>query len=144
MLAAVRRSDTIAADLGRVLACWLVVVLLAQAQAALQALVHGPSHRHAAVAAGFMTTTATARADAEHDLAHARGEAHHHAVGEALLPADGEAALDTAACVLMAALVPLAAQHAWPACAGRTALVAAPAWALREAGRAPPRRPPRG
>jgi hypothetical protein len=162
MLAALRQRDTAAADLARVLAAWLAVVLLVQAQAALLTLVRGPAHRHVPAAAvqrpvwsvlPVLAHHAAATPDdgraqhaALHRLAHERGDPHHHAAGdEVALPAEAASALDAAACVLMAALAPLAMRYAWPACAARAAApVATAGWALLEQDAAPPRRPPRG
>ncbi len=160
--AVLRQRDTLAADLARLLACWLVVILLAQGLAALQTLVRGPAHRHAPVSQDVMASLEVRVPDHHgarslthsqthsqthtlaHTLTHARGEVHHHAADEVALPADGEAGLDAAACVLMATLAALAVKHAWPACPARVAPLAAPAWAFSEHDPSPPRRPPRG
>lgn len=169
MLAALRRRDSAAAALARVLACWLAVVLLVQAHAALQTLVRGPAHRHApasvqaqvlpvfthpAAGGGVAHRLGNAAADPlaqelasrlTHQLAHQRGDAHHHVADAMLLPAaDGQVGLDTAACVLLAALAPLAVHHPpWPSCVLRAAPLAGALWALLERDQAPPRHPPR-
>jgi hypothetical protein len=135
MFAALRHSDSTAARLGRVLAGWLVVILLVQGSTALRAMVNGPAHRHLA--------TAQATPDAAHERAHAQGMSHHHDAATVLLPADGEVALDTAACVLMAALAPMAMSFAWPGQLAPLVHAAAAPWALLERDSAPPRRPPR-
>lgn len=157
LLAALRRRDTPAADLARVLACWLAVILLVQGLAALQTLVRGPAHRHLALstsplpaAAGWShaaeqspSPSATPES-ATHEMSHALGEAHHHAADEVAVPAGGEAALDAAACVLMAALAALAVSYGWAASAARGGPAVSVAWALAENEPPPPRRPPRG
>ena len=152
MSAAPRPRDRVAAELARVLVGWLVVILLVQGQAALQTLVRGPAHRHvAALLAEERGPPSFSHRVADvdevrrawHRSAHERGDAHHHANDELALPAEAEAALDTAACALMAALVPLVVHYGWPACAARARPVAGAAWALRETDPAPPRRPPR-
>lgn len=155
MLAALRRHHDPAADLARVLACWLVVILFVQGLAALQALVRGPAHRHvtsgawdpaahpAADAAAQARAHAEAHADA-HAQAHARGEAHHHAADEVAVPAGTEAGLDAAACVLIAVLAALAVNYGWAARAGAGVPAVSAAWAFVENDLPPPRRPPRG
>lgn len=136
------------ADLARVLAGWLVVILLLQAQAALLTLVRGPAHRHLAAlpAAGaeWRGGSGGEPGASAHDLAHARGEAHHHAAGHLTLPADAEAALDAAALVLLAVLLPLPGGLYWPARSVRQALAVVPGWYFGDRSTAPPRRPPRG
>lgn len=161
MLHALRRRNTVPSDLARALAMWLVVVLLVQAHAALQTLVRGPAHRHAPASVVHrplltLLPLLTHRGvdgpqaglddrQVQHQLAHERGQAHHHAGDEVALPAEGVAALDAAACVLMATLAPLAAHFAWPAVGtARTRPVAAAGWAWLDRSPAPPRRPPRG
>lgn len=170
MLASRRRHHDPAADLARVLACWLVVILFVQGLAALQALVRGPAHRHvtsgawgpathpaadaAAQARGraharvraHMDAHAEAHADAHvdaHAHAHARGEAHHHAADEVTVPAGTEAGLDAAACVLIAVLAALPVNYGWAARAGAGVPFVSAAWAFVENDRPPPRRPPR-
>jgi hypothetical protein len=141
VLAALRRRDTPVADLARVLACWMAVILLAQGLAALQALVRGPAHRHLAVSSApewAPTVHATT-----HALSHALGEAHHHAADEVAVPAGTEAGLDAAACVLMAALAALAVSYGWAASAARGGRAMSVSWALAENEPSPPRRPPR-
>jgi hypothetical protein len=162
LFAALRQRDTPIADLARVLACWLAVVVLLQGFAALQALVRGPAHRHLP---GLVEQRAQAAADLAvhrpadmqarlgvelqahlraHLQAHESGEAHHHLADEVSVPADNEAALDAAACVLMAALAALAVSYAWPARRAGGAPLATSAWAFTELVVSPPRRPPRG
>jgi hypothetical protein len=147
MFAALHRDEGTAAELARVLAAWLIVVLLLQGLAALQTLVRGPVHRHAPGASVWPSPTQAgpaARAWA-HAEAHRRGDAHHHAAGDPVpLPADGEAALDTAACVLLAVLAPLAASLAWLLCGVRAAPAATAPWAWLDHRPVPPRPPPRG
>ena len=146
-LAMLRQPDTAIADLARALACWLVVVLLLQGQAALLTQVHGPAHRHLPQLTSQLMQAADEAHEA-HRLAHERGQAHHHGAGEVVVPASGDAtldaALDAAACVLLASLLPLAMSHAFAARRGRMAFNAAAVWAFVEGHASPPRRPPRG
>jgi len=142
VFAALRRRDTPVADLARVLACWLAVILLAQGLAALQTLVRGPAHRH--VAASPAPEWAPTAHPTTHALSHALGEAHHHAADEVAVPAGTEAGLDAAACVLMAALAALAVSYGWAASTTRGGRAMSVAWALAENEPPPPRRPPRG
>lgn len=152
VFAALRRRDTPVADLARVLACWLMVILLVQGQAALQTLVRGPAHRHVAqvahgadAAPGISALATQAfKPVTAHALSHALGEAHHHAADEVAVPEGAETALDAAACVLLAALAALAVSYGWAASAGRSGPVVSVAWALAENEPTPPRRPPRG
>ena len=146
LFAALRQRDTPIANLARLLACWLVVILLAQGLSALQTLVRGPAHRHLPVAQGIVAVAEVRLPDHHraHALAHESGQAHHHAADVVAVPADSEAGLDAAACVLMAALAPLAVNYAWPARHMRAAPVATEAWALTEHDSPAPRRPPRG
>ncbi len=161
LLAALRRHDAPAADLARVLACWLAVILLVQGLAALQTLVRGPAHRHlsgaamsavGSVAADLASHAASKQAPKHasnphataHALSHALGEAHHHAANEVAVPAGAEAGLDAAACVLLAALAALAVSYGWAARAARGGPAVSVAWALAENQPPPPRRPPRG
>lgn len=154
LLAALRRRDTPAADLARVLACWLAVILLAQGLAALQTLVRGPAHRHLAPAGArddgqaLPSTVAPAAAGtisaaASHALSHALGLAHYHAADEVAVPAGAEAALDAAACVLLAALAALAVSYGWAVRAAGSRPVASATWVPAENHPPPPRRPPR-
>ena len=163
-LAAIRQHDSACADFARALICWLVVILLVQGQAALLSLVRGPAHRHVPVAGqvigaeprlvhassreqgqgqGHVQGRAQAHEQA-HEQAHVRGERHHHAADQIVLPAEGEAALDAAAILLVAALVPLAMTYAFAAHRAPMALNGAAAWAFLEGLALPPRRPPRG
>jgi hypothetical protein len=152
--ATIRCRDTTAGDLGRVLAMWLIAVLLAQAQAALATLVRGPAHRHADLVWLDRATQGVQAAHLGHagqhadDHAddHANGRAHHHSAGDMIsLPADGEAALDTAACSLIAVLVPLLALGAalTPLARAAEAPPAAALWAVLTRITSPPRKPPR-
>lgn len=121
------RRDSTAADLLRLLAGWLVVVVVLQGLQAARLLAFGPLHRHAGV-------------HAHHDGA----ERHWHAPAEAAVPADGAADWDAGAFALTAALAlmalgvarsaPDARRHVWRA---------APAWALACSTAPPPERPPR-
>lgn len=137
LLAALRRRDTPVGDLARVLAAWLVVILLAQGLAALQTLVRGPAHRH-------LSAAGAAASHPAHDRAHALGQAHHHAAGELAVPADAEAGLDAAAWVLMAALAAVAVSYEWAHRGLQSAAMTSIPWAFAEREEPPPRRPPRG
>ena len=171
LLASLRRRNTIVADLARVLVGWLVVILLVQGQAALLALVHGPAHRHVSLAPSSAeashdlsrhamsrlpsdwSTFAPKRsgirlgsgpaAHVSHHEAHEQGRAHHHGPGELSLPADGEATLDAAACVLAGALAPLIVAYCWLPPHAVGAFNAAAAWAFLARTTSPPRKPPR-
>lgn len=143
LLAALRRRDEPAADLARVLACWLVVILVAQGLAALQTLVRGPAHRHLDHAE-VPAVSPAATHPMSHAMSHALGEPHHHAADEVALPAGPQAGLDAAAWVLLAALAALAVSYGWAARAAGSGPVASMAWALAEYQPPPPRRPPRG
>jgi len=159
MLAALRQRHTPSSDLARVLACWLALILLVQAQAALLSLVHGPAHRHAATAGLASAATpaptgiealvqgpAQAHAQANaHARAHEAGEPHHHAPADVALPADGDAALDDAVALAWLAVLPArGAGPRQPNALPEHALVARAGWALVEHRSLPPRRPPRG
>ena len=136
MFTALRQRNSTRADLARLLAGWLVAVLLLQGQAALLALVHGPAHRHVATSLGA--------ADPAHWEAHQRTQAHHPGAEAGVVPADAEAALDAAACVLAAALAPLAVAYGWvPPVALTSRLGATAAWAFVDSITSPPRKPPR-
>lgn len=120
------RRDTTAADLLRLLACWLVLVLALQGLQAARLRTHGPLHRH---------DTAHAH--------HADAQRHWHAPADAALPADG-ADWDAAAFALAAALALLAFGGARALrAAGRPVWRAARAWALATSTASPPERPPR-
>lgn len=97
MLAARPRST--AADLLRLLALWLAVILLVQGFGAAQALGAGPLHRH------------TPRGpEVAHAHAHATGERHHHAAADRSVVLDGDIAdaLEAAASALVFALALMA------------------------------------
>lgn len=97
-----RPENTLRALL-RVGAAWLVLVLVLQGLAAVHALVHGPEHRH--------TEATLARLDAAHAHAHEHGIAHHHEhPHEQALPMGASVGeLETAALMLLALCLPLAA-----------------------------------
>lgn len=133
-------AGSTAHDLARLLAAWLVLVLLVQGLAATLSLVHGPAHRHAA--------TVAQRLGADHAHAHAHahehGLKHHHDSDEQTLPDAGVAdGLDAAAVVLLAVLTPLSARFDWaPAQGGEVR----PAYGQGTHADAPahqPRKPPR-
>lgn len=143
-LAALHQRNSTAGDLARLLAAWLVVVLLLQGMAALWTLVRGPAHRHLPAATAWAGQPAASSKTEAHDLVHERGVAHYHGAERVVLPADAEAALDAATFVLLMALVPLAMSFAWRPVRVRNAMRPALAWALIETRHPPPRRPPRG
>jgi hypothetical protein len=139
MLLSPRRRST-AADLLRVLAIWLAVILLWQGLAAAHALGAGPLHHHRG-STNPNRITALAHG-------HQHGDArHHHAADDAsVVPVDAaQDAFDAAAFALTAAMALLAmglartmadsSVHGWVA-------MPPPAW--RNAVAAASRRPPRG
>jgi hypothetical protein len=128
------RPRSTAADLLRLAAAWLAAIVLVQGLAAAQALGLGPLHRHrdAAVA---------------HDHRHATAERHHHEAADASVVAEAtaDAAIDSTAFALTAALALMALgvarrqasdprRHVWRA---------AMSWAWRTTVPASPRKPPR-
>jgi hypothetical protein len=136
LLAVLRHRRGTAADLARLIALWLAVVVLVQGLAATLSLVRGPAHRHAEV-------TLSRLGDA-HALNHARGQVHHHDhAADLAVPLDGHA-LDVAALLLLGALVMLAVVHGFVPHLARGPLRAAPAWAALALVSDPPRKPPRG
>lgn len=149
-------SSATARDLARLLAGWLVVIVLVQAVAAAQGLVMGARHRHAAAAAdaaGGVSIGMPIPVAVDHHHNH-----HHHDAGERHLhtgaDADGATSvaalgddtqdLGAAAGALLIALggLPPAAWPAWQA-AGMHVLHAAPAWQPAHAWARTPERPPR-
>jgi hypothetical protein len=89
-----------AADLMRLVAAWLAVILLVQGLAAGRALGTGPLHRHG-------NATAVRAHDATHH--HGGAERHHHRAGDASVAPDAaEPALDSAALVAALALLAFA------------------------------------
>lgn len=97
MLLAPRHRST-AADLARLLACWLAAILLMQGIGAAQALGRGPLHRH---------VESLAAALHHHDAS----ERHHHAAHDASVVAVAgaqEPAFDAGAFALVAALALMA------------------------------------
>lgn len=145
MTLAPRRNSTFA-DLLRLTAGWLVVVLALQSLQWAGSLGGGPRHRHgtALAAAGESSFEAAA-----HRHAHAAAERHHHAPGDASVwvqAADRELdeALERAAFALAAAFGLLAFAHTRRAALpGRHVLRAAVAAAWRSAERRRRARPPR-
>ena len=129
-------AGSTARDLARLLAAWLVLVLLLQGLSATLSLVHGPAHRHSAAAAQQLGWA--------HAQAHEHGLKHHHDSHERTLPGGGEADdLDASAVVLLAVLLPLSARFDWAPAQGRELL---PAYAPDVHADAPaglPRKPPR-
>lgn len=124
--------------LSRVVAAWLVLVLVLQGLATVHALVQGPAHRH--------TEATLARLDAAHAHAHEHGIAHHHEhPHEQALPMGASVGeLETAALMLLALCLPLAAPLLRPAGAPWRAAFAGPGpLPLRSRSEAPPQPPPR-
>ena len=132
-LLAPHRNST-AADLLRVAAVWLALILGLQGIAAAQALGLGPLHLHRQTAPVL-----------PHTHHHVDAERHHHAaLDDSVMAAADEGAFDAVAFALAAALalMALAVTRASPD-ARRTVWRAAPAWAWRV--HRPPilRKPPR-
>ena len=98
------------ADLLRLLAGWLAVIVLVQGLAAAFALGTGPLHRHRGAPAASMP------AHHHHDSA----ERHHHSAFDAsVLPDTAEASFDAAAFAITAALALMALAVARPLSDGR-------------------------
>ena len=113
-------SRSTAADLLRLVAMWLVAIVLMQGIAAAQALGHGPLHRHA---------DSTAQHEHQH---HGVAERHHHAADAGVLPAGQDPDFNAAAFALTAALALMALGHPRFAADARSHVWrAAPAWAWR-------------
>lgn len=137
MLLSPRRAST-CADLLRLLAVWLVVVLLAQTCAAAAARAEGPRHVHRVASAHDLWA---------HEHHHDEAERHHHAVSDASVVASPFEALsdaDAAALALVAAFALLALQHWQPAEAdGGRVWHPAPGWAAHATRLARLSKPPR-
>lgn len=136
MLLAPRRRST-AADLLRVLACWLALTMGLQGLAAAQALGRGPLHMHRE------TPPSAAAAHAHHheDAAH-----HHHASGDAsvVMLDQADDLFDAGAFALAAALALLALGTAWQARSHASHWLRAHVpWAWCTANPQPARHPPR-
>jgi hypothetical protein len=132
------RPQSTAGDLARVLACWLVAIVLAQGLAAAQALGRGPLHQH---------REARTAIPAPHHHHRGAAERHHHAAGDAsVLPIplqdgsfDAVAFAITAALALMA----IAAARALVVDPRRHVERAATSWSWRTTVPALPLKPPR-
>jgi len=128
-----RRHSTIA-DLLRVIAGWMVVVIVLQGLAAMYALGSGPLHRHA-------------RSDSNAVHQHGKAERHHHAVGDAAtaVVAVADETADLVAFALTAAMTLLAVALAATRRGDERnhVLRHAPPWSLNTACLALLRRPPR-
>ena len=126
MLLSPRRAST-CADLLRLLAVWLAVVLLAQGCAAAMARAEGPRHVHRVASAHDLW------AHAHHPHHHDEAERHHHAASDGSVVASPGEALsdaDAAALALVAAFAMLALQAWQPAeAAGGRVWHPAPGWA---------------
>lgn len=159
-LPAVRDRHAPAGALARVMACWLIAVLVVQGLATLQALTRGPAHRHvpSTLQAAAPRDVARVRVPAHvqlerqwslglqmqaHARAHQAGEPHHHPEGGPVVPADAEAGLDAGACALMASLVAWVPRFSWPVCRSSGRFAATDSVAFSDLVLPPPRRPPR-
>lgn len=134
------RRDTTTADLLRLLAVWLAVIVLLQGVTAARALGAGPLHHHRQ---GDTMHVAAVAGTHHHD----GDEHHHHAVGDTSVVrlASADDAFDAAAFALAAAMALMAlglAARASPA-RRRQPWQAAPGWAWCTATPAASRRPPR-
>ncbi len=132
LISPTRRST--AADLLRVVACWLAVILLVQGLQGAINLGTGPRHTHDALAA---------RAQAHR---HDAFERHHHPAADPTVRADGRAddALDSVAFALAAALALMVLASAHRAGDDRRHVLRAATVASWRSVSAPPRRrPPR-
>lgn len=137
-------------DLARLLAAWLVVILLVQGFAAAQGVVQGPRHRHlpasTVAASSVRTVVALALSHPELHSHHDEWQRHVHLDVDAssvTVPDDRQEA-GTIAAVALAALVGLPAQSfALPIAASLHVLQAARRWVGTSAWEALPERPPR-
>ena len=124
----------------KVLASYLVAILLLQGLAAAFALGAGPLHRHQSAPAAT-----AARLFSHHDHFHASNQRHHHATGDGTVAADAAAqeAADAAALALTAALSLLAVQTPQARAANPShVLHAAPPWFWHTVLTLPLMRPP--
>lgn len=132
----VARPRSTAADLMRLLAVWLAVILLAQGFAAAFARAQGPWHRHHATPAGAATAHS-----------HAWGERHHHEASDSSVQSNpaADAADDEARLALAAALTLLALglRAAPKAPNGRHVLRPVTTWVRATAPHSRPFKPPR-
>jgi hypothetical protein len=133
------RPHSTAADLVRLLVCWLTAIMLLQGVAAAQALGRGPLHRHSEAA-----NLAVAQ---HHHHYHGAAERHHHTSGDrGVLPVpSADASFDAAAFAITAALVLMAIATARAAIADprRHVWRAAALWAWRTTVPVLPLKPPR-
>lgn len=139
------RRNTTCADLLRLVAGWLVLIVAVQSLQWAGTLGAGPRHRHGDTPAG---TWAAAHAH-DHAHAHAMAERHHHAPGLPGVEVDAadrelDEALERAAFALAAAFALLAfAQAALPRAQQRHVLRAAEPAPWHSAWLPQPQRPPR-
>lgn len=136
MLLAPRRCST-AADLLRVLACWLAIALGLQGLAAAQALGRGPLHQHRERPPSVAPM---------HTHHHGDAAQHHHAPGDAsvVMLDQGNDPFDAGAFALAAALALLALGIVWHTHPRQGHwLRAHRPWAWCTASPRPARRPPR-
>ncbi len=129
-----------AADLLRLGAAWLALVVLVQGMAAAIALGAGPLHHHVASARSQPAVYAKPQAHM-----HADAERHHHAAADVGVVADAaEPAFEAAAFAITAALALMAlALPRPPRDTRRHVLHSAPGWAWRVASPALLSKPPR-
>ncbi len=135
----ITRAQSTAADLLRLLAVWLALILLAQGFAAAFARAQGPWHQHQGAPARM------SQVQASHS--HTWGERHHHDAGDSSVQTNPatDAADDDARLALTAALALLALGLCATFAAPRHCHVlrAAPAWACGLAPPSLPFKPPR-
>lgn len=152
----VHRQATGATALFKLLASYLVAVLLLQGLAAAFALGAGPLHQHQGATTGTSASFfahSTHRADPHAEHHHDSNERHHHATGDNTVVLDAaahaaaqaatQAAADSAALALTAALSLLAIQTPRAqASSGSHVLHAAPTWFWHTVLTLPLARPP--
>jgi hypothetical protein len=138
MLLSPRRASTFA-DLLRLGAVWLAVVLLVQGFAAMHARASGPAHQHRSESPGGLFA---------HRHHHDETERHHHAAGDttvlASVAAAAEEGLDATGAALVAAFALLClARATWAPSSARHHWRAAPGWFPRGISIEPLLKPPR-
>ena len=137
-----RSLVTSAPTLLKVLASYLIVVLLLQGLAAAFALGAGPLHRHLPAPA---TATTAAALFSHHDHFHASNQRHHHDAGDTTVATDAAAqeAAAAAALALTAALSLLAVQTPRALAGGGShVLHSTPTWFWHSVLTTPLMRPP--
>lgn len=127
-------------SLVKAVALYLVAIVLFQSVAAAFALGAGPAHRHRAA-----PTSVASVLFSHHEQAHASGQRHHHAVGDASVGLDAteQEAADAARLALSAALALLALQTPKTTSLSLAhILIAPPNWSWQTASTLPLYRPP--